>query len=145
MNGWNGGIVEKSKEILKELNNYRAYVSEINALEYQIEQLHNTYHSPSWEGVGGHGNSDLTQTEQALHQIDTLEQMYLVKRDLAREKLQMLEEWISTVEDKNVQNCIRWHYMIGCTWKETTKRVFGEFTAEQNSKLIVRRYFGYKG
>ena len=137
--------LNKSKEILKELNNYRAYLCEANALEYQIEQLYNTYRSPSWEGVGGHSEGGPTQTEQAISKIDPLEQMYRTKMELAREKLQMLEEWLSTVEDKDVANCIRWHYMIGCTWKETTKRVYGNYVSEQNSKTVVRRYFGFKG
>lgn len=137
--------LNKNKEILKELNNYRAYLCEANALEYQIEQLYNTYHSPSWEGVGGHSEGGPTQTEQAISKIDPLEQMYRTKMELAKEKLQMLEEWLDTVEDKDVANCIRWHYMIGCTWKETTKRVYGNYVSEQNSKTVVRRYFGFKG
>ena len=72
--------------------------------------------------------------------------MTLEKKDVTIEELEQYR-WISAeIDALNEQiyaMCIRYHYLLGYTWKETSKRVYGYKNGNYyNARKAVFRYFG---
>lgn len=127
---------------LKDLEQYRALYTEMTAIDLQIKSLYNTYHSPSFSNEGGFSYSDKSNVEMAVSRIMELEEKFNIKKNNLINKATNIEKWLETVSDQYVRACIRYHYMLGYTWRETTIKVYGGNNNDQNSKRVVRRYFG---
>ena len=65
---------------------------------------------------------------------------YPLKTELNDRKLE-IEKWLRTLEDTFLIACIRFHYLRGYSWKETSKRVYG-YDNYYNARKVVFRYFG---
>lgn len=127
---------------LDDLEKYRSLYAEIDALSQQIESLYNTYHSPSFQSNGGGFNGEATSpVEQALHQIQRLEDIYTSKIQELRSNAQTIETWLTTLDDPFLCSCIRYHYMLGYSWKETSQKMYG-YDNYYNARKVVFRYFG---
>ncbi len=129
---------------LEELEHYRGMIVELKALQKQKEDLYNTYHSPSMSSSGSFSGASISPVEQALIKIDRLETIYQIKIEALKDKTLEVEEWLSTIEDNYVRSCIRYHYLLGYTWKETTKEVYGDYYSDHNSRMVVKRYMNNK-
>ncbi len=127
---------------LEQLENYRGLVAEVSLLSQQIENLYNTYHSPSFSSSGSFNGEVKSPVEEAVKKIMLLDSEYLKKKNKMSDEALKIENWLNTVDDAFIRACIRCHYMLGYTWKETTIKVYGNANDEQNSKRAVRRYFG---
>lgn len=126
---------------IKELEEYRSLLNEIEALNRQIESLYNTYHSPSTESASKSSGKPHSPTERALAQIQTLEQTYYDEINELQKKAHEIELWVQSIEDMFVRSCIRYHYLLGYSWKETSKKVYG-YVSYYNARKIVYRYMG---
>ena len=58
-----------------------------------------------------------------------------------KEALKEIESWITELDNPEIESIVRWHYIIGYSWKDTTKEVFGYADAYLSRKKIFR-YFG---
>lgn len=128
---------------LEELEQYRWISAEIDALNEQICVMYNTYHSPSFSSVGSFNAEPHSPVEAALKKIQKLETIYNTKINNLRAKSNEIERWLDTVKDINIRTCIRYHYLLGYTWKETSKKVYGYQNSNYyNARKAVFRYFG---
>ena len=128
---------------IDELEQYRWISAEIDALNEQIYAMYNTYHSPSFSSSGSFNAEPHSPVESALKKIQKLERVYNSKLDNLRERAEAIEDWLYTVDDPFVRSCIRYHYLLGYTWKETSKRVYGYKNGNYyNARKAVFRYFG---
>ena len=107
----------------------------------QRDAMYNTYHSPSFSSAGSFNAEPHSPVESALKKIQKLEDLYNKKIKDLRTKAETIEEWLYTVDDPFVRSCIRYHYMLGYSWKETSKRMYG-YDSYYNARKIVFRYFG---
>ena len=64
---------------LEELNKYRGMVVEINLIKDQINNLYNTYKSPSFTDVGLSSSNAVSPVEKAVNKIQRLEGLYAEK------------------------------------------------------------------
>ena len=126
---------------IKELEEYRALIAEIDALNKQIESLYDTYHSPSTEGKGSLKSSTKSPVEKALTKIQLLEQVYLDRIQELQEQANRIETWVSQVDDPFIRSCIRYHYLLGYSWSETSKKMYG-YNSYYNARKVVFRYIG---
>ena len=128
---------------IEELEQYRALYLEIDAIAEQRDAMYNTYSSPSFSSVGSFNAEPHSPVEAALKKIQKLENLYNKKIKDLRTKAETIEDWLYTVDDPFVRSCIRYHYLLGYTWKETSKRVYGYKNGNYyNARKAVFRYFG---
>lgn len=126
---------------IKELEEYRALIAEIDALNKQIESLYNTYHSPSNNDGGNSKGSSKSPVEKALTRIQSLEQVYLDRIKDLQEQAHRIEKWVSQIEDPFIRSCIRYHYLLGYSWSNTSKKMYG-YTSYYNARKAVFRFMG---
>ena len=134
-------MVDENKVSLKSLEQYRVLYTEIDAIDQQIKSLYNTYHSPSFQTVGSFTCGRRSPVEQALKKIYELEEIYSDKIKELRTQAKTIEEWITNLNDPFLKSCIRYHYMLGYSWKETSRKVYG-YDNYYNARKVVYRYFG---
>ena len=126
---------------IKELQRYRYAISEAQAIQQQIEQLYNTVRSPNLVSIGARGNTVSDPTHAALTKIDELrEELEEIQRGLA-EQAKAIEEWLATVEDSKIRAAIRWHFILGATWRETARKVDGTLSWEAFRKAFFRWFY----
>ena len=80
---------------------YPVVCAQIEALRNELQALKETGLSERYE--------ELIQS-----QIQTLE-----------EKLISIDAWVNSIEDPAMQAIIRFHFMLGYTWEETNRKLFG--------------------
>lgn len=128
---------------LEELKQYRAIRLEIDAIEEQIDEMYNTYHSPSFGPAASVNSEPHSPVENALRKIQKLERVYNAKLDNLRERAEAIEEWLEPISGTFVGACIRYHYLLGYSWKETSRKMYG-YDSYQNARKVVYRYFEQK-
>ena len=58
-----------------------------------------------------------------------------------KEALKEIETWLTDLKNPEIESIVRWRYIIGYSWKETTKEVFG-YSDPYLSRKKIYRYFG---
>lgn len=52
-----------------------------------------------------------------------------------------IEQWLNTVDDAEIRSIVRWHYILGLSWKRTAGKVYGRGDYYIARKKIYR-FFG---
>ena len=125
---------------LEELNKYRGMVVEINLIKDQINNLYNTYKSPSFTDVGLSSSNAESPVEKAVKRIQRLEGLYAEKLFELEKQTHQIEYWINSIDDPYIRAIIRSHYLLGKSWKDTSKLVYG-YGNYYNARKVVYRYF----
>ena len=126
---------------IEELEQYRGMNAEINALNEEIEHVYDTYRSPSFSSIGSFNGEVNSPVEQALKKIEKLNEVYSNRLSELNDRKLEIEAWLRTLEDTFLIACIRFHYLRGYSWKETSKRVYG-YDNYYNARKVVFRFFG---
>ncbi len=125
---------------IETLEDYRGIVSEIRALNALIETLYDTRKSPNGREATGHGSTPSAPTEQAFRRIDALKAKRDSKRREWERAVQEIETWLDTVEDADVRSIVRWRFIMGYSWKRTSREVYGVDNYYRARKKFTR-YF----
>ena len=125
---------------LEELNRYRKLRREIKSLEDQLETLYLTPLPSAGEKMGSKpsGVSDPTRA-QALKAIQYQERLK-AKLDMAEAELERIEAWMETVEDPEIRAIVRMRFIVGRSWIQTTRELFGRYTSEELARVKLFRY-----
>ena len=115
---------------IEELQTYRYAAAEVEALQLQIQQLYNPVRSPNLFSIGARGNSVSDPTHSSVMKADELQRQLEEKQEALRAKAIAIEEWLSTVGDNKIRTAIRWHFLLGATWRETARKVDGTMSAD---------------
>lgn len=126
---------------IEELENYRSMSEEIGLLQIQIDSLYNTYKSPTFEKIGSRPLMPNSPTEAAVRKIEELQKLYVDQYNNLLSKTLEIENWLNTLDNQPVKTCIRCHYLLNFTWKQTSKRLYGK-GHEYNARKLVYRFFG---
>lgn len=108
---------------IEELQAYRYAAAEVEALQLQINQLYSPVRSPNLVSIGARGNSVSDPTHSSVMRADELQRQLEEKQEALRAKAVAIEEWLNEVEDSRIRMAIRWHFLLGATWKETARKV----------------------
>lgn len=122
------------------LEQYRGITSEIKALEMEINTLYDVRKSPNGhEASGSAGPGDPTG-KAAMRIIELTERKVSLLTKWSKMSLD-IESWLETVNDAEIRSIIRWRYMLGCGWKTTAKRVYGDADYSDACRKRIKRFF----
>lgn len=127
---------------IEDLEQYRGMASELEALQEERKWLYYPIASPNGrENLGQRGNTPSDPTASAVSKIDALDKRIAEKQAYLAERLHAVEEWLDTIEDSEIRAMIHWHYLLGATWKQTARKVYG-YNDYQVARKRVMRFFG---
>ena len=126
------------------LEQYRGIAANIEALKMQIDSLYVPVTSPNGrQNTGSFSSTPGDPTEQSVMKI--LDMQEELSRELAQqvELLTEITNWMREAgeNDPEVVALIRFHYMAGLSWKQTSKKVYG-YNDYYRARKRVFRYFG---
>ena len=110
---------------IEELENYRGITSEMKALELEINALYDVRKSPTGhEGTGNSGPGD--PTGRSAMRIIELKEKLITQQERWSDTALTIETWLNTVDDPEIRSIVRWHYILGLSWKRTSAKVYGK-------------------
>ena len=121
---------------IKQLQDYYWQIKEIQALVEQIKEL---WHDPliSHDHVSrGTEVSDPTRAWSL--RVSALQDKLSDKKLKLETETQAVEEWVETIKDPKVSLIIRQHFLLGKTWKQTSKIAFGYATVNASRNVFMR-------
>lgn len=129
---------------IEQLEEYRKdsrfLLSEINALELQIEQKYDTRRSPTG-GDGSHGTGPGDPTGRTAQDIIEMKEELAALQNRWADIVRSIDQWLKTVDDAEIRSIVRWHYALGFSWKRTSGKVYGRNDYYLARKRIYR-FFG---
>lgn len=127
---------------IKDLEELRYLNSEIRAVQQEIEGMYNTYRSPAFERIGSSPLSPGDPTAQAVSKVMQLQRKYNSMLTEMADRRDRVNAWLVELDDPEIRSIIRWHYLNGKSWKQTSGLVYGDRSNERNAYRVIRRYFG---
>ena len=127
---------------IEELEELRYLNSEIRAVQQEIEGMYNTYRSPSFEKIGQSPLSPGDPTAQAVSKVMQLQRKYNSMLTEMADRRDLVNAWLVSLDNGEIKSIIRWHYLCGKSWKQTSGLVYGDRSNERNAYRVIRRYFG---
>ena len=127
---------------IEELEELRYLNSEIQAVQREIEGLYNTYRSPAFEKIGSSPQRAGDPTADAVRKIIDLQAKYNQMLNEMADRRDRVNAWLIGLDDGEIKSIIRWHYLNGKSWKQTSGLVYGGRSNERNAYRVIRRYFG---
>lgn len=130
--------VEMTIDDLEEL---RYLNSEIRAVQQEIDGMYNTYRSPSFDRIGSSPQHAGDPTAEAVQKIMALQQKYIRMLNDMADRRDRVNAWLVGIDDPEIRSIIRWHYLNGKSWKQTSRLVYG-VSSYYNSRKALMRWFG---
>lgn len=127
---------------IEKLEQYRGICSNISAIYAELTNAYYPYRSPNGKKdpiIYSSVPSDPTQ--QAVFNALDLQNRLELRLEEQAVALGEIETWLLTLTDPEIESIIRWHYVIGLNWKETTEKIYGYGDPYRTRKKIFR-YFG---
>ena len=127
---------------IDELEELRYLDSEIQAVQREIEGMYNTYRSPAFEKIGSSPQHAGDPTADAVRKIMDLQAKYNQMLNDMADRRDRVNAWLVSLDDGEIKSIIRWHYLNGKSWKQTSDLVYGRRSNNRNAYRVIRRYFG---
>lgn len=128
---------------IETLNQYRIIVSNINAIQSEIDSYYSPIASPNGNLNVGGGKSvpDAgNPTERAVFKILELKQKREDEQKRLEDIIGEIDLWLEKIIDLEVKGIIRWHFIIGKSWIDTSKELYGF----PNRDYCRRKFYAYK-
>ena len=125
---------------IETLEQYRGLIAEIKAMTAEINALYDVRKSPNGREPTGTSSGPTAPTERAVARILELKEKQNAKRDEWERAVQEIETWLETVEDADVRSIVRWRFIMGYSWKRTSREVYGVDNYYRARKKFLR-YF----
>ncbi|MDD5881970.1 hypothetical protein, partial [Stecheria intestinalis] len=107
----------------------------------EIEGMYNTYRSPAFEKIGSSPLSPGDPTSEAVQKIMALQQKYNRMLNDMADRRDMVNAWLVSLDNGEIKSIIRWHYLNGKSWKQTSGLVYGA-NSYYNARKALMRWFG---
>jgi len=122
----------------EKLKTCRGKELEIQLLQAQIESLYDT-RKAVWTVIES-GKRDLSgPIPRTLEKIDKLrERMEQTALQYIAER-EEIEKWLEAVTDMNFRNIVRLHFLMGYSWAQTCKKVYGYADPDTCRKYYQRK------
>lgn len=127
---------------IEDLEELRYLNSEIKAVQQEIEEMYNTYRSPAFEKTGSSPQHAGDPTADAARKIIDLQAKYNAMLNEMSDRRDRVNAWLLSLDDGEIKSIVRWHYLCGKSWKQTSGLVYGGRSNERNAYRVIRRYFG---
>lgn len=126
---------------IDDLEELRYLNSEIKAVQQEIEGMYNTYRSPAFEKIGSSPLSPGDPTSEAVQKIMALQRKYNSMLTEMADRRDRVNAWLVELDDPEIRSIIRWHYLNGKSWKQTSGLVYGA-NSYYNARKALMRWFG---
>lgn len=126
---------------IDDLEELRYLNSEIKAVQQEIEGMYNTYRSPAFERIGSSPQLAGDPTSEAVQKIMTLQQKYNRMLNDMADRRDLVNAWLVSLDNGEIKSIIRWHYLNGKSWKQTSGLVYGA-NSYYNARKALMRWFG---
>ena len=126
---------------IDELEELRYLNSEIQAVQCEIESMYNTYRSPAFEKIGSSPQHAGDPTADAVRKIIDLQAKYNQMLNEMADRRDRVNAWLIGLDDGEIKSIIRWHYLNGKSWKQTSGLVYGA-NSYYNARKVLMRWFG---
>ena len=126
---------------IEDLEELRYLDSEIRAVQQEIEGMYNTYRSPAFEKIGQSPLSPGDPTFEAVHKVMQLQRKYNAMLTEMADRRDRVNAWLVELDDPEIRSIIRWHYLNGKSWKQTSRLVYGA-NSYYNARKTLMRFFG---
>ena len=126
---------------IEDLEELRYLDSEIQAVQREIENMYNTYRSPAFEKIGQSPLSPGDPTAQAVSKVMQLQRKYNSMLTEMADRRDRVNAWLVELDDPEIRSIIRWHYLNGKSWKQTSGLVYGA-NSYYNARKVLMRWFG---
>lgn len=126
---------------IEELKELRYLNSEIRAVQQEIEGMYNTYRSPAFEKIGSSPQLAGDPTSEAVQKIMALQQKYNRMLNDMADRRDRVNAWLVSLDNGEIKSIIRWHYLNGKNWKQTSGLVYGA-NSYYNARKALMRWFG---
>lgn len=126
---------------IEDLEELRYLDSEIQAVQREIENMYNTYRSPAFEKIGQSPLSPGDPTAQAVDKVMQLQWKYNSMLTEMADRRDRVNAWLVELDDREIRSIIRWHYLNGKSWKQTSGLVYGA-NSYYNARKTLMRFFG---
>lgn len=126
---------------IEDLEDLRYLDSEIQAVQREIENMYNTYRSPAFEKIGQSPLSPGDPTAQAVSKVMQLQRKYNRMLTEMADRRDRVNAWLVELDDPEIRSIIRWHYLNGKSWKQTSGLVYGA-NSYYNARKALMRWFG---
>lgn len=130
------------KMTIDDLEELRYLNSEIKAVQQEIEGMYNTYRSPAFDRIGSSPQHAGDPTADAVRKIMNLQVKYNSMLTEMADRRDRVNAWLLELDNEEIKSIIRWHYLCGKSWKQTSGLVYGNLVGERNAYRTVRRFFG---
>ena len=125
---------------LEDLRQYRSVKEQIGAIEAEIASLYYPVSSPPLMSEGGHGSGPSDPTVRAFYQIERdrerLNQKYA---ELTQKKIR-IDEWLDSLDDHHIAAIIRYHFIVGLSWRQTCSKIYG-YTDPDICRKAINKFF----
>lgn len=126
---------------IEDLEDLRYLNSEIRAVQQEIEGMYNTYKSPAFEKIGSSPQLAGDPTSEAVQKIMALQQKYNRMLNDMADRRDRVNAWLVSLDNGEIKSIIRWHYLNGKSWKQTSGLVYGA-NSYYNARKALMRWFG---
>lgn len=121
------------KFTLERLEEAKEVFDKFRDLENEIKNAYKTYKSPRM-GNDIKNNTAADPVEKAFHRIESLN----VQVNECLDFMEEFEDDLANLSDIEIASIIRWHYILGLNWRETSKKVTGYNDYSYARKKIMR-------
>lgn len=126
---------------IEDLEELRYLNSEIRAVQQEIEGMYNTYRSPAFERIGSSPQLAGDPTSEAVQKIMDLQAKYNRMLNDMADRRDRVNAWLVSLDNGEIKSIIRWHYLNGKSWKQTSGLVYGA-NSYYNARKALMRWFG---
>ena len=126
---------------IRELEHYRGICSNIAAIREELNSAYYPVASPTGKTDSAIKSMPGQPTQRAAFYAIDLKELLALRLQEQAEAAKAIETWLLTVSDPEIESIVRWHYIIGLNWKQTTMKVYGYGDPYRTRKKIFR-YFG---
>lgn len=124
---------------IEALEHFRGMSAEVKAIQDEIDTLYSPVSSPVMSD--SHAAAPSNPTEKSAMRIIELKKLIEHRQGKLSEELEVIEKWLVTLDDYELCSIVRWHYLLGLSWKQTNIKVYG-YPSYDYSRKRIRRYFG---
>ena len=131
------------KMTIELLEQYRGLCASVEAIRSELKYTYMPVQSPNGRTGGGHGSQPGNPTERAAMQAMQIQEK-LAKREQEQMEIgSVVEDWLMTVTDPEIEAIVRFYYILGYSWKATSTKVYGT-PKYYLSRDKIYRFFGKK-
>ena len=121
----------------QQLNEIKQICQQIRDIYGLLENAYNTYKSPSI--TREYTKTPGTLADPTAGALDNIEKLSAKLESLLMQRIKF-EDWLTSVDDLEVEAAIRWHYIHGLGWWETSQKIYGSGYTKDRSHHKVMRY-----